>query len=547
MRKQRPINSCDVCRRRRLRCDKRKPSCSRCLDSRTLCVYTSDRPADAESSVSASVSIAPRAPIVSDAVPEPAGSRLDLPRDQGVFNNEGWGRSTYLESTFWARTLRIANPEESPPALASIHVACVPNLSALTTQSSFIPRVGRLSRNGRQAQLSSRSKCFRCGRAFSLGCIVNSIPPRAACEQLEEAFFSSQYPLSPIFHIPMFRKQLQEFWSGDSTVTCKAPSQTALLQKSPSFLALYLGILFSGSVSRPRLHRDNWPSRDDDATSADLYVAAQTAARLVGFPSRSPLYALISYLLIETPLVREEEFSGGSTFVDTAFRVALSMGLHRDPDTFQISAIEADTRRKVWWHVIHLDTMISASSGLAPLFLNEHLASTSRISEYEDLSRSQVPRQADVRPLVASFRYRCASALRRMIRGHLERSLLDEDSIAAEADDMAVLMVDFHQVQALLKRVANSELRGRGGHSTSAASMANHPLQCSWLVSVENAAPCVAAFCDWTASLLHLLIHKCCLVLYHPLYPFDPAMLGREVRERLVVHQSSRRRLRLTF
>jgi hypothetical protein len=532
MRKQRPINSCDSCRRRRLRCDKRKPSCSRCLDSRTPCIYSSDRATDAESSLTSLVSIAPRAPTVPDAAPDSGSSQLNLPRDRGVFNNEGWGRSTYLESTFWARTLRIANPEESPPALASFHVACPPNLPASTNQPSFIPRVGRLSRS-RQAQLSHQSKCSRCGRGVSLGCTVNSIPSRAVCEQLEEVFFSSQYPLSPIFHIPTFREQLQEFWSSDSILACEAPSQRAFLQKTPSFLVLYLGILFAGSVSKPRLHRDDWASREDP-TSADLYVAAQTAARLVGFPSRSPLLALISYILIETPLVREEEFSGGSTFVDTAFRVALSMGLHRDPDAFQISAVEADTRRKVWWHIIHLDTMVSASSGLAPLFLNEHLASTSRIAEYENLSSGRVPLQTDVRPLVASFRYRCASALRRMIRGHLERSLLDAGSIATEAKHMAVLMVDFRQVQALLKRVAKSELRGHGGLSVSASSTADDPVQCSWLVGVEHAAPCVAAFCDWAASLLHLLVHKCCLVLYHPLYPFDPARLGREVRERLV-------------
>lgn len=41
-----------------------------------------------------------------------------------------------------------------------------------------------------------------------------------------------------------------------------------------------------------------------------------------------------------------------------------AMGLHRDCSSFSLTAVETETRRRVWWYLCVLDNCISASCGL---------------------------------------------------------------------------------------------------------------------------------------------------------------------------------------
>jgi hypothetical protein len=67
--------------------------------------------------------------------------------------------------------------------------------------------------------------------------------------------------------------------------------------------------------------------------------------------------------------MRDEEPLTTNGFVGVIVRVAQMLGLNRDPSFFKVllSPIVAEVRRRVWWHVFHLDTLISLASGLPPL------------------------------------------------------------------------------------------------------------------------------------------------------------------------------------
>jgi len=43
---------------------------------------------------------------------------------------------------------------------------------------------------------------------------------------------------------------------------------------------------------------------------------------------------------------------------------AQAMGLHRDSSSFSLTAVETETRRRVWWYLCVLDNRISESCGL---------------------------------------------------------------------------------------------------------------------------------------------------------------------------------------
>jgi hypothetical protein len=60
------------------------------------------------------------------------------------------------------------------------------------------------------------------------------------------------------------------------------------------------------------------------------------------------------------------------------------MGLHRDPAQFGIQSSEAETRRRIWWHIIHMDGVVSMSSGLPPLVCDENYWDVRETSEVKD-------------------------------------------------------------------------------------------------------------------------------------------------------------------
>ena len=73
----------------------------------------------------------------------------------------------------------------------------------------------------------------------------------------------------------------------------------------------------------------------------------------------------------------------------TPFRVALGMGLHRDGEAFGLPPLQTEIRRRLWWYIIHVDVMTSASSGLPPLLFDEGTSSTSMVSSFEDVIGSE--------------------------------------------------------------------------------------------------------------------------------------------------------------
>jgi hypothetical protein len=60
------------------------------------------------------------------------------------------------------------------------------------------------------------------------------------------------------------------------------------------------------------------------------------------------------------------------------------MGLHRHLPEASFTPAELETRRRLWWYILHLDVMASASSGISPLFIDEKMANTAMIHQYDE-------------------------------------------------------------------------------------------------------------------------------------------------------------------
>ena len=73
-----------------------------------------------------------------------------------------------------------------------------------------------------------------------------------------------------------------------------------------------------------------------------------------------------------------------SAFIGLSFRVAQMLGLHKDPSRFKsLDPISAEVRRRIWWHVVHLDVSIAVASGLPPI-IDLHCWDVQKPSELKD-------------------------------------------------------------------------------------------------------------------------------------------------------------------
>jgi hypothetical protein len=347
------------------------------------------------------------------------------------------------------------------------------------------------------------SKCLRCKRKYTLGCLAALLPGRAICRRLCAAFFTSVYPLTPILHLPSFSEEYDSFWTeraeNDSTRCGLGPLATS----KPNFIALIYSILFAAVMAMPSSEfQSDYGVSDDFA--AKLYRNYQISLLLLGFPQTPSLYTLTAYIFAQSQLMREEEFMAESPiFISRVFRLALSMGLHRKSSHAALSQEDEEVRSKIWWHIIHLDVMTSASSGLSPLFIDEKMSNVRMVSTFEDMEterrghtadRNSKPLReilrnqwlelsctVDLRHIVAACRYQITKEIRRIIRAHLngelrttgafQRALDGLNEVSAEVDSTVEKLLEsakqYDGMHRSLSRLAQTELSGEEFATTS--------------------------------------------------------------------------------
>ena len=226
------------------------------------------------------------------------------------------------------------------------------------------------------------SQCKACGASYKLSCIIAMLPSKVTCEKLCDLFFATVFPLMPLLHLPSFETDVSSFWKEIHPMTRQHSEIGPFLRGRPGFVCLLSSILFAAlaSTSSSRLNRvlgDN-----SNLTAGDMYFAAVVSGTLTGFPQNPSIYTLSAYIFAQSQFIREEEYTGSQELITTAFRVALGMGLHRHLPRVGFTRAELESRCRLWWYILHLDVMASASSGLSPLFVDEKMANIDMMSSY---------------------------------------------------------------------------------------------------------------------------------------------------------------------
>ncbi|KAL1856674.1 hypothetical protein Plec18167_009112 [Paecilomyces lecythidis] len=86
-----------------------------------------------------------------------------------------------------------------------------------------------------------------------------------------------------------------------------------------------------------------------------------------GYPSRPNLNTIRAAFLLAAPSMAEGVFHPDPGPICVLVRAAQSLGLHREPMSFQLSAHEAVLSRILWWSIRGLDTSYAVAHALPPL------------------------------------------------------------------------------------------------------------------------------------------------------------------------------------
>jgi hypothetical protein len=210
--------------------------------------------------------------------------------------------------------------------------------------------------------------------------MLDHIPTKRQSHILYKGFMSGVHAISPVLHPPTILKLYNSFWDWyDYSSYSGDPCP------SPSFIPLLYAIWYGGSVTisiRAIKAEFNVSSRFALSTMYSEEVTRWLTK--ISFPRSPSLQGLAAYLIVQTILSKEEEPLTSSLFVSLAMRVAQTMGLHRDPAKFGINPCEAEYRRRLWWHIMHMDGVVAMSSGLPPLISDENYWDVCDTSEIKD-------------------------------------------------------------------------------------------------------------------------------------------------------------------
>lgn len=187
--------------------------------------------------------------------------------------------------------------------------------------------------------------------------IIAQFPPKPTADILVSRFFNTYDPGIHIIHGPSFQKEYDRHWLNS--------------EETP---IIWLGLVFSmmcialQSYTRagdepPEYHNKSWEmSREFGELTAQCLVLADITQPIVGM-----LETLILHVHSEYARSRDAEV-GIMISTGIIVRLAMRMGLHRDPGPYTgISVFQGEMRRRVWAAIRSIDLLFSAQAGMPPI------------------------------------------------------------------------------------------------------------------------------------------------------------------------------------
>ncbi|KAI1813586.1 hypothetical protein GGS20DRAFT_471314 [Poronia punctata] len=192
--------------------------------------------------------------------------------------------------------------------------------------------------------------------------IMQFLPYRSIADILLAQYFRAVHPIAPCSHRPQMENAYATFWD----------EITAGFEPRPSTQAIVFATLFSGVISMEEdvvFHelggypKANWV--------ASLKMGTETALSKANFLRTTRVETMQAFIIYMIPLCRAEVSRAHSVLLGAAVRMAECMGLHRDGEAYGLTPLETHVRRLVWHQLCFLDIRTCEAQGPKPVIRRE--------------------------------------------------------------------------------------------------------------------------------------------------------------------------------
>jgi len=187
--------------------------------------------------------------------------------------------------------------------------------------------------------------------------ILAKFPQKPTADILVSRFFNTYDPGIHIIHGPTFQKEYDRHWLN--------PEETPII-----WLGLVYGMMCIALQSYTRAG-DEPPEYQNKSWAMSKEYRDMTAQCLVIADITQPIIGMLETLIlhVHAEYARSRDAEVG-ILISTGIivRLAMRMGLHRDPGPYPgISVFQGEMRRRVWAAVRSIDLLFSAQAGLPPI------------------------------------------------------------------------------------------------------------------------------------------------------------------------------------
>ena len=202
--------------------------------------------------------------------------------------------------------------------------------------------------------------------------LIDYLPSKNAGDRLVAQYFYAVHPVTRAVHRQTFEAQYTLFWGQIATGTEPMPSHQAII-----FAAMFSAAV---SLSEEEISRQFGTSKA--ALVDSLRSGTELALAKANFLRTTKLDTMQGFVMYLIPLVRAEVSRAHSALVGAAIRLAECLGLHRDGSHYNMMPVEVHVRRMLWHQLCFLDMRTCEATGPRPQI---------RRDDYD----SQFPRNVD--------------------------------------------------------------------------------------------------------------------------------------------------------
>ncbi|KAI0381607.1 fungal-specific transcription factor domain-containing protein [Hypomontagnella monticulosa] len=383
VKRPRPVKSCLECRKRKLKCDRISP-CSQCQKTQRTCRYAAE--GEVVSLSDGSDADTPERTVKRNRAAKNRESGSQHDADYAAVLEDHAARLERLERQLPASISPITESNGAAaqrPATSSITIRGLTVKGGLRTrffgQSSTRVLVNlfdeakdfMFSRNKSSDIREMFMNIQRIHRALQdehrkatapITVFVDSmtpiqkrmadvLPSKAVCDTFLNVYLNGSETIYRVLHIPTFMRQYNQYWEGQ-------PQPDAFLPQLLSIMCV--GYRFLGA-GKGQYHDREGIHIPTASSLVRAWLDGLRGKQLVEF---STLQAEILQLMAQRMVNPQNQESW--THLGLIVRMAMTMGLHRDPSEFaqKISPFWAEQRRKLWYTILELDVHMSMQCNL---------------------------------------------------------------------------------------------------------------------------------------------------------------------------------------